>query len=136
VQDPHRDRNLRTNFSLALIRRLRDSTASRLPPVSRVDAALPFLSGAAGLLALAGLLQLQHGHWETPERNPLASVVRRGTRRRSVARGSRAHRRVVRLARARSVVACMVRYAGVRSIRACRLEQARTPDPDRDNLGD
>lgn len=34
-----------------------------------VDAALPFLSGAAGLLALAGLLQLQHGHWETHERN-------------------------------------------------------------------
>jgi hypothetical protein len=27
------------------------------------DAALPFLSGAAGLLLLAGLLQLQHGQW-------------------------------------------------------------------------
>lgn len=33
------------------------------------DAALPFLSGAAGLLVLAGLLQLQHGHWSSHERN-------------------------------------------------------------------
>lgn len=33
------------------------------------DAALPFLSGAAGLLLLAGLLQLQHGQWERHERN-------------------------------------------------------------------
>jgi molybdopterin/thiamine biosynthesis adenylyltransferase len=35
----------------------------------RTDAALPFLSGAAGLLALAGLLQLQHGQWTTHQRN-------------------------------------------------------------------
>jgi hypothetical protein len=33
------------------------------------DAALPFLSGAAGLLLLAGLLQLQHGHWSSHKLN-------------------------------------------------------------------
>ena len=33
------------------------------------DAALPFLSAAAGLLLLAGLLQLQHGQWSTHQRN-------------------------------------------------------------------
>jgi hypothetical protein len=33
------------------------------------DAALPFLSGAAGLLALAGLLQLQHSQWPAHSRN-------------------------------------------------------------------
>lgn len=33
------------------------------------DAALPFLSGAAGLLLLAGLLQLQHGQWDEHSRN-------------------------------------------------------------------
>lgn len=33
------------------------------------DAALPFLSGSAGLVLLAGLLQLQHGHWPSHTRN-------------------------------------------------------------------
>jgi len=33
------------------------------------DAALPFLSAASGLLLLAGLLQMQHGHWATHDRN-------------------------------------------------------------------
>ena len=35
----------------------------------RRDAALPFLSGAAGLHLLAGLLQLQHGQWNTHQQN-------------------------------------------------------------------
>jgi hypothetical protein len=33
------------------------------------DAALPFLSAAAGVLLLGGLLQLQHGRWQTHDRN-------------------------------------------------------------------
>jgi hypothetical protein len=33
------------------------------------DAALPFLSASAGLLTLAGLLQLQHGQWAAHDRN-------------------------------------------------------------------
>lgn len=33
------------------------------------DAALPFLSAGAGLLLVAGLLQLQHGKWERHDRN-------------------------------------------------------------------
>jgi hypothetical protein len=33
------------------------------------DAALPFLSGAAGLLLLGGLMQLQDGYWPTHDRN-------------------------------------------------------------------
>jgi hypothetical protein len=33
------------------------------------DAALPFLSAAAGILLLSGLLHLQHGHWHTHDRN-------------------------------------------------------------------
>ncbi|MGH3231597.1 MAG: ThiF family adenylyltransferase, partial [Streptosporangiaceae bacterium] len=33
------------------------------------DAALPFLSAAAGILLLSGLLQLQYGHWTVHDRN-------------------------------------------------------------------
>jgi hypothetical protein len=33
------------------------------------DTALPFLSAAAGILLLSGLLQLQHGHWHTHDHN-------------------------------------------------------------------
>jgi hypothetical protein len=33
------------------------------------DAALPFLSAAAGVLLLSGLLQLQHGRWHAHDRN-------------------------------------------------------------------
>jgi len=33
------------------------------------DAALPFLSAAAGVLLMSGLLQLQYGHWATHPRN-------------------------------------------------------------------
>ena len=33
------------------------------------DAALPFLSAAAGILLLSGLLQLQHGRWHAHDRN-------------------------------------------------------------------
>lgn len=33
------------------------------------DAALPFLSAAAGILLLAGLLQIQHGNWRSHDRN-------------------------------------------------------------------
>jgi ThiF family len=35
----------------------------------RKDAALPFLSSAAGLLLLSGLLHIQHGQWPTHTRN-------------------------------------------------------------------
>lgn len=40
-----------------------------LPQGERIDAALSFLSGGAGLLLAAGLLQLQHGHLATHEQN-------------------------------------------------------------------
>jgi len=43
-----------------------DSTNDTEP---RKDAALPFLSAAAGLLLLAGLLQIQHRQWATHPRN-------------------------------------------------------------------